>query len=116
MAELAIKRIYEPADDGDGKRILVDRIWPRGVSKDEARLDLWLKDVAPTTALRQWFGHDPARWTEFQARYRAELAANPALATLRAAATGQKTTLLYGAHDPDHNQAVVLYDVLTSRR
>ena len=70
---IAIKRAYEPPMRGDGQRVLVDRIWPRGVSREEAALDLWLKDIAPSTALRKWFGHDPARWDEFRTRYRAEL-------------------------------------------
>lgn len=110
---IQIKRVYEAPSDTDGQRVLVDRIWPRGVSKAEADLTLWLKEVAPTTALRQWFGHDPARWAEFRKRYRAELDANPeAVATLRALAAKGKLTLLYGAHDTEHNQAVVLAEYL----
>jgi len=72
--QVRIKRAYEPADDGDGYRVLVDRLWARGVSKEKAHLDVWIKEIAPSTELRRWFGHDPARWDEFQRRYRAELA------------------------------------------
>lgn len=111
---IAIKRAYEPPMRGDGQRVLVDRIWPRGVSREEAALDLWLKDIAPSTALRKWFGHDPARWDEFRTRYRAELAANEAaVAQLCALAAKGKVTLIYGARDEQHNQAVVLADYLT---
>lgn len=109
-----IKRIYEDPDDAlDGYRILVDRIWPRGVSKERARLDLWLKEVAPTTELRTWFHHEEPKWPEFQKRYRAELAENPAVEELRALiATHDPVTLLYSAHDEAENQAVVLLDFL----
>lgn len=107
-----IKRVYEAPSEADGQRVLVDRIWPRGVSKAEADLTLWLKEVAPTTELRKWFGHDPARWAEFRKRYRAELDGNPAVEKLRALAAKGKLTLLYGAHDAEHNQAVVLADYL----
>jgi uncharacterized protein YeaO (DUF488 family) len=110
---IRIKRVYEAPSDADGQRVLVDRIWPRGVSKAEADLTLWLKEIAPTTELRKWFGHDPARWAEFRKRYRAELDANPdAVGKLRALAAKGKLTLLYGAHDTEHNQAVVLADYL----
>jgi uncharacterized protein YeaO (DUF488 family) len=110
---IALKRIYEPASRSDGMRILVDRIWPRGIKKDDAKIDLWLKDVAPSTALRQWFGHKPERWEKFRERYRAELSKNDALAELRELArTPKRITLLYGAHDEEHNQAVVLADLL----
>ena len=108
-----IKRIYEPAAPEDGQRILVDRLWPRGVAKAEAHIDLWLKDVAPSADLRRWFGHKPERWAEFQKRYLAELAGNPALEELRRLARGKPTTLLYGAKDEIHNQARVLADRLT---
>jgi uncharacterized protein YeaO (DUF488 family) len=102
-------RVYdEPGPDG-GQRILVDRIWPRGLTKEAARLDLWLKEIAPSTALRRWFGHDPALWDEFQRRYRAELDANPAaVARLRALLRQGPATLLYSARDPVHNQAAAL--------
>lgn len=110
---IRIKRIYEPPASTDGQRVLVDRVWPRGVSKAEADLTLWLKDVAPSTGLRQWFGHDPARWAEFRKCYRAELDANPdAVAKLRALAAKGPLTLLYGARDTEHNQAVVLAEYL----
>ena len=99
-SKLRIKRVYEPAEDGDGRRVLVDGIWPRGMTKEAAALDLWLKDIAPSAALRKWFGHDPARWLEFQRRYRAELAKNePAVAQLLALLKAGAVTLLYGARD-----------------
>ena len=107
-----IKRIYEPPAQSDGQRILVDRLWPRGVAKAQVRIDLWLKDVAPSADLRRWFGHKPERWAEFQKRYLAELAGNPALEELRRLARGKPTTLLYGAKDEIHNQARVLADRL----
>lgn len=107
------KRIYEPASAEDGVRILVDRLWPRGVSKDEAKLDEWDKEIAPTTELRTWFGHDPAKFDEFRVRYLAELHANPGLETLRERGQDAHVTLLYSAHDEQHNQAVVLLDALS---
>ena len=107
-----IKRIYEPAAPADGQRILVDRLWPRGVAKAEAHIDLWLKDVAPSADLRRWFGHKPERWAEFQKRYLAELKDNPAFEDLRRLVRGKPTTLLYGAKDETHNQARVLADRL----
>ncbi|WP_341019017.1 DUF488 domain-containing protein [Brevundimonas diminuta] len=107
--KVALKRVYEPPSDADGTRILVDRLWPRGLSKDRARVDLWLKQIAPTTELRQWFGHDPAKWTEFQHRYRAELEANgDVVPELKAALADGPATLVYGARDEEHNDAVVL--------
>lgn len=110
-----IKRIYEPAEASDGYRVLVDRVWPRGMSKDKARVDEWLKDVGPSNELRQWFGHDPAKFAEFQRRYEKELAANPALTHLQDITTQQSTvTLLYGARDTEHNQAIVLKDYLAN--
>ncbi|MFC5385016.1 DUF488 domain-containing protein [Aquamicrobium segne] len=109
MTELVVKRIYEPVSDNDGQRVLVDRLWPRGMKKEKAHLDLWLKDVAPSDDLRHWFGHDPERWVEFQKRYRAELDdRQEALAELRALMGKGKVTLLYSAHDEAHNNAVVL--------
>lgn len=108
-----IKRIYEPAAD-DGFRILVDRLWPRGISKERAKLDLWLKEVGPSNELRQWFGHDPVRFGEFAGRYRQELMANPAFAELKNTVNlHDKVTLLYSAKDESHNQAVVLRRLLT---
>jgi uncharacterized protein YeaO (DUF488 family) len=111
-----IKRVYEPADDGDGFRVLVDRLWPRGLSKDRAHVDLWLKDVAPSTDLRHWFHHEDRLFDEFAERYRDELAANrEAVAELRDV-VGQHpvVTLVYGARDDEHNQAVVLRDYLVA--
>jgi len=111
--QLRIKRIYEPASQADGQRVLVDRVWPRGISRDAARLTLWLKDIAPTAALRKWFGHVPERWQAFQNRYRAELGANTeAVVKLRALLEQGDVTLLYGARDTQHNQAVVIKDYL----
>lgn len=109
-----IKRIYEPPAQGDGQRVLVDRLWPRGVSKAQAYIDVWLKEVAPSADLRRWFGHKPERWSEFQARYLAELEGNPAFEELRSL-TRKPTTLLYGARDEVHNQARVLADRLNGR-
>lgn len=110
---LSIRRVYDEPDPNDGFRILVDRIWPRGLSKESAHVDEWLKDVAPTTELRAWFGHDPDRFAEFEARYRAELQGNPAVGLLRdILRTHQQVTLLFGARDTEHNQAVVLRDYL----
>jgi uncharacterized protein YeaO (DUF488 family) len=113
---IRIKRIYEPAEQKDGYRVLVDRLWPRGLSKEKARIDLWLRDVAPSSALRIWFGHDPARWTEFRARYHAELRKNSkALAPLVERAKKGTLTLLYSAHDERFNQAVALKAYLDKR-
>ncbi len=109
---IAIKRIYETASRSDGFRILVDRMWPRGVKKEDAKIDLWLKDVAPSTSLRQWFGHKVERWERFRERYLAELSKNEAFAQLRQLARAKSVTLLYSARDEDHNQAVVLAGAL----
>ena len=112
-ANLQLKRAYDPAEPSDGTRILVDRLWPRGVSKERADLADWMKEIAPSTALREWFGHDPARWVEFQSRYRAELANHRAeLDQIRDLATKGMVTLVYGARDEVHNDAVVLREVL----
>lgn len=111
-----LKRIYaEPAKD-DGTRVLVDRLWPRGVSKPAARLDLWLKDIAPSAELRTWFGHDPQKFAAFAQAYRAELDHNPAVDTLRAAAKQLTVTLLYAAKDNQINHAVILKDYLEQKR
>jgi uncharacterized protein YeaO (DUF488 family) len=108
-----VKRAYEPAGREDGVRVLVDRVWPRGLTKSKAAIDDWMKDVAPSTALRQWFGHDPRRWAEFRRRYRAELSAHPELLReLRALARKGPLTLVYSARDEQHNQAVVLRERL----
>ena len=110
---LKIKRVYDPPARGDGERILVDRIWPRGLSKREAAADKWMKDLGPSHALRKWFGHDPRRWSEFRRRYVAELhRQREALATIAGKATRGSVTLLFGARDRDHNQAVVLKAVI----
>lgn len=114
--EMAIKRIYETASEGDGRRILVDRLWPRGVSKENARLDGWFKDIAPSPALRTWFGHREERFSEFAALYRAELEADPekraAVQQLRAMGETEKVTLLYGAKSAQINHAAVLMEYL----
>ena len=113
---IRLKRAYEPAAPEDGTRFLVERLWPRGVKKDALRLDAWLKDVAPSTKLRQWFGHDPAKWSEFQRRYRTELHANPgALAPILKAARRGRVTLVYSSHDQEHNNAVALKAYVESR-
>lgn len=107
---IALKRIYEDASPDDGYRVLVDRVWPRGISKDKAALDEWVKEVAPSTDLRKWFGHDPARWEAFQTAYREELDQCDAqtMEHLRDKARSDKLTLLFGARDEQRNQAVVL--------
>jgi uncharacterized protein YeaO (DUF488 family) len=114
---IKIKRVYEKPAKEDGWRVLVDRLWPRGMKKEAAHLDVWMKDVAPSNALRKWFGHKPEKWSEFQKKYRAELAKNKALvAELKKMAKEHGTlTLLFGAKDEEHNEAVVLADALKSR-
>jgi uncharacterized protein YeaO (DUF488 family) len=107
-----IKRVYEPAKPADGIRVLVDRLWPRGVKKADAHLDHWMKDVAPSAPLRLWFGHRPERFAEFGKRYKKELVGNAELAELRKLGRAKVVTLLYGAHDPDVNHAAVLRSVL----
>lgn len=111
-----LKRVYETPSPRDGARVLVDRVWPRGLTKQKARIDLWLRDVAPSTKLRQWFGHDPARWIGFRRRYRAELVHNPSpLEILRDLARKRRITLVFGARDERHNQAVVLRELLANQ-
>jgi uncharacterized protein YeaO (DUF488 family) len=113
---IKLKRAYEPAEPSDGTRILVDRLWPRGVSRDEAALDQWLKDVAPSTDLRKWFGHDPGRWDEFRERYVGELSQHSEqVKELRTLAREGTVTLVYSAHDENHNDAVVLRDFILGR-
>jgi len=113
MIDIRIKRIYEPPAPSDGKRILVDRLWPRGMAREEAQVDAWIKEVAPSNALRRWFGHDSEKWGEFKLRYVAELGHNPAVAELReAVAASQSVTLLFAAKDCLHNNAIVLRDFL----
>lgn len=114
---IAIKRAYAAPDESDSYRILVDRLWPRGLKKEAAHLDLWLKDIAPSPALRTWFGHDPAKFAEFKKRYAAELKANAsAVAEIERISAQTAITLLYAAKDETHNHAVVLKAFLESRR
>jgi uncharacterized protein YeaO (DUF488 family) len=113
MKKILTKRIYEVAAENDGYRVLVDRLWPRGVSKEEAHLDDWIKEVAPTDELRKWFDHDPKKFAEFEKRYRTELNdKSDILLGIRKKATDTTVTLLYGAKDTEHNQAIVLQKVL----
>ena len=113
---IQLKRVYDPADNHDGKRFLVERLWPRGMKKESLIMEGWLKDVAPSNALRTWFGHDPAKWEEFQKRYVSELKDNPAAWEPLVAAARQGTvTLLYSSHDQEHNNAVVLKGFLDGR-
>ncbi|WP_205687057.1 DUF488 domain-containing protein [Chitinophaga rhizosphaerae] len=108
------KRIYEPPAATDGFRILVDRLWPRGIKKENAHIDLWAKEVAPSNDLRKWFHHDAGNWTEFEKRYRAELKASGAVESLLPEIHKHKVvTLLYGARDEQHNQAIVLQELLS---
>ncbi|MPY74896.1 MAG: DUF488 family protein [Alphaproteobacteria bacterium] len=112
-----LKRTYEPAEPSDGLRVLVDRLWPRGLRKDEAQVDLWLKEIAPSAELRRWFGHDPARWEAFQRKYREEWRDRAELLqTLQDALHRGPVTLLFAARDREHNDAVVLKDVLDRGR
>src|SRR5665213_922923 len=113
---IQLKRVYEKPSRKDGRRILVDRLWPRGLSKERAAVKLWLKDVAPSTELRKWFAHDPAKWTEFQARYRKELREKKdALELLKQKSEKHIVTLVYGARDEEHNEALVLKKILEGR-
>jgi len=117
MHRIRVKRAYDEPDPGDGLRILVDRIWPRGLSKRQAAVDLWLKEIAPSNALRKWFGHRPERWQEFRQRYRRELEAKQdnVLELERHMAEGP-VTLLYSAKDTERNQALVLLEYLLERK
>jgi uncharacterized protein YeaO (DUF488 family) len=113
--KVLLKRAYEASAITDGFRVLVDRLWPRGIKKADLRLDAWVKDIAPSTALRKWFGHDPKRWPEFRRRYKAELK-DPKLRkmiadTVKAAEKQSAITLVYAARDTEHNEAVVLQDI-----
>lgn len=114
---LKLKRVYEAPSDDDGYRILVDRVWPRGVSEESAHAQLWLRRIAPSDELRTWFGHDPERWSEFRTRYERELSEHPDLLDLIGDIErhSKTVTLLYGAADEEHNQAVVLRDALRHR-
>ena len=116
MANIRIKRAYEEPGREDGTRILVDRLWPRGLTKEKARIDLWLKDVAPSTELRKWFAHDPGKWEEFRSRYLEELKRNKEqLSLLKQEAAKGAVTLVYGAKDQEHNEAVILQRLLTAK-
>src|ERR1700756_4449056 len=111
--EIHLKRVYESPSRSDGCRILVDRLWPRGLRKEEVQIDLWLKEVAPSAELRKWFGHDPAKWQEFKKRYFAELDNRaPLVGKLTGRAERSVVTLLYGAKDPKHNNAVALQEYI----
>jgi uncharacterized protein YeaO (DUF488 family) len=112
--QIKLKRAYEQPDPGDGRRILVDRLWPRGVKKADAAIDFWLRDIAPSAELRRWFAHRPERWPEFRRRYLAELQERPELIEeIRKAARGGPVTLVYAARDEAHNDAVALKELLT---
>ncbi|MBV8106715.1 MAG: DUF488 domain-containing protein [Hyphomicrobiales bacterium] len=114
--DIRVKRLYDPPDRNDGARVLVDRLWPRGSRKETTKLTLWPKDIAPSAELRQWFGHDPARFAEFSRRYRAELTASKdAVSRLEDLMKTGRVTLLYAAHDENHNHARVLADYLKGR-
>jgi uncharacterized protein YeaO (DUF488 family) len=113
---IRLKRAYDAAHAGDGTRILVDRLWPRGVRKVDAAIDLWARDIAPSTGLRKWFGHNPTRWPEFRRRYSEEMRQHrDRLGELRALAQGGRITLVFAAHDTAHNDAVVLREILLGR-
>jgi uncharacterized protein YeaO (DUF488 family) len=112
--DIHIKRVYDPATSDDGARVLVDRVWPRGISKEAAEVTLGLKNIAPTTQLRKWFGRDPSRWAEFRRRYHLELEANQdAIKQLHEIMKKRRVTLIYSAHNQEHNQAVALAEYLT---
>jgi uncharacterized protein YeaO (DUF488 family) len=117
---IQVKRVYEPPSKDDGVRVLVDRLWPRGLTKTRAAVDLWLKDIGPSLALRKWFNRDPSRWAEFKRRYAEELDAlrerSVAVAAITGAAQSGKITLLFGARDEQHNTAVALHQYLTQER
>jgi uncharacterized protein YeaO (DUF488 family) len=111
--DIRLKRAYEPAEAADGVRILVDRLWPRGLAKEEAAVDRWMRDLAPSTELRKWFGHDPSRWDEFRRKYARELRTRGELLDeVRSLAQRRRVTLVFGARDRTHNDAVALRDVL----
>ena len=111
--KIKLKRVYEEPAKDDGMRILVDRLWPRGLTKEKADIDLWLKDIAPTTELRKWFGHDPDKWKEFKRRYRQELKKNKeSVSILKEHLKRGAVTLVYGAKDEEHNEAHVLEELL----
>jgi uncharacterized protein YeaO (DUF488 family) len=112
-----VKRVYEPRSTADGLRVLVDRLWPRGLTKERAAVDLWLKDLAPSTELRKWFGHEPTKWKQFQTRYRTELREKKdSIELLKEKSKERTLTLLFGARDEEHNEALVLKKVLEGRK
>ncbi len=114
--EIRVKRIYEPPEPTDGYRVLVDRLWPRGVSREGTFIDVWMREVAPSSELRRWFGHDASRWQEFKRRYAVELGTRQDLvAEILALARDRPVTLLYSARDPDHNQAIALAEYLAAK-
>jgi uncharacterized protein YeaO (DUF488 family) len=113
---LKIKRIYDPVSANDGRRILVDRLWPRGIKKEGAKIDEWLKDIAPSDELRKWFSHEPSKWQEFRKSYKSELKKNSSLIEILIAEAKRETiTLLFAAKDKEHNNAVVLKEVIEER-
>nr|WP_245497787.1 DUF488 domain-containing protein [Rhizobium ruizarguesonis] len=115
-SDICLRRVYELADSSDGTRVLIDRLWPRGLRKADVILDLWLQEIAPTSELRKWFNHDPSRFEEFSERYRFELAGNPGpVNSLRSLAAKGRVTLLYAAHDGRFNHAVVLAQYLDAQ-
>lgn len=114
--KMKIKRVYEAPDEEDGIRILVDRLWPRGLTKEKAHIDLWLKDIAPSTVLRKWFGHDPDKWEEFRKRYCHELKAKIKQVSILKEQTKKETvTLVYAAKDEEHNEAIVLKEFINGK-
>ena len=114
--DITLKRAYDPPAKSDGRRVLVDRIWPRGVARDDLRIEAWLKELAPSPGLRKWFGHDPDKWEEFKGRYARELDERPeALAQLAEMAKAGRLTLVFGARDTEHNNAVALREYLERR-
>ena len=114
---IKLKRVYENPSAEDGLRVLVDRLWPRGLTKERAAVDLWMKDVAPSTELRKWFGHDPAKWKQFQLRYRKELQEKKDfLQELKKKSKGHTVTLVYGARDEEHNEALILKEILAGHK
>ncbi len=116
MASVMIKRVYEPYKKSDGFRILIDRLWPRGIKKEDAKVDVWLKEIAPSSELRKWFNHEPEKWNEFIKRYRIELKQSGTIELLKSLMKKhKKITLLYAAHDVEHNNAVALRDFLDTQ-
>ena len=113
---IIIKRVYDEPSKEDGKRILIDRLWPRGLTKEKAQIDLWLKEISPSTELRKWFGHDPSKWTEFKKRYIVEIKKNTTVRSqLEEQLKNGKVTLVYGAKDEKHNDAVVLQEYFANK-